>query len=73
MHLTIPEREVFGFQDESDGFRFAGLEMNPFKAPEVLFVSRHAGHEFMRVELDDFVAFAGAGVGYIESDGTVAS
>ena len=58
MHLTIPEGEVFGLQDESDGFRFAGLEMNPFEAAEVLFVSVYAGHEFMRVELSDFIAFA---------------
>ena len=62
MHLPIPEGEVFGFQDESDGFRFAWLEMNAFEAAEVLFISRHAGHEFMRVELNDFIAFARTGV-----------
>src|SRR5205807_2704938 len=71
MHLPIPEGEVLGFQEESDGLRFAGLEMNPFEAAEVLFISRHAGHEFMRVELDDFIAFARAGVGYVNSDGNV--
>ena len=57
MHLPIPECEIFGFQDERHGFRFAGLEMNPFEAAEVLFISRYAGHEFMRVELNDFVTF----------------
>jgi len=36
MHLTIPEGEVFGFQNEGDGFRFAGLEVNAFEAAEVL-------------------------------------
>ena len=66
MHLPIPEGEVLGFQDQSDGFGFAGLEMNPFEAAEVLFVSRNAGHEFVRVELNNFVAFARAGVGYVE-------
>src|SRR5438105_1161522 len=69
MHLPIPEGEVLGFQDQSDGFGFAGLEMNPFEAAEVLFVSRNAGHEFVRVELNNFVAFARAGVGYVERDG----
>ena len=62
MHLPIPEGEIFGSQDECDRFLFTRFEMNALEAAQVLFISRNARHQFMRVELDDFISCTGAGV-----------
>jgi hypothetical protein len=42
--------------------------MKAFKAAQILFISRHAGDQLMRVKLDNFVAFARAGVLYLNGN-----
>ena len=60
---------------EGDGFLFAGVEVNPLKADEFLVGLLDGADSLVAVELDDFVAGEGAGVGdvYADIDGAIGS
>lgn len=62
--ILVVELEQVGVDGEVDGAALAGLEVDALKAFQFLHRSRDAAHQVADVELHDFGALDGSGVGH---------
>ena len=66
LQFAVVEFQVGSCDAERYALRFAGFQRDPAEVFQFPDRSRDAGHRIADVELDDFVARAGAGVGYFD-------
>jgi hypothetical protein len=72
VHVFIQQGQIIGVQGKGYRFLFAGIKGYTFKAAQVAIISGYAAYLVFQVKFNHIIAFAGAGVGYINRYGNIA-